>query len=140
MERMMPLCKSILIAEDNADIRETLEDVLTQEGYSVAVARDGKEALKLLKNLPSPSLVLLDLMMPVMNGWEFLDAQRESAVFAAHQVVVMSAVSATESLEDPNPLKTAGNLVKPLMLDPLMEKIQEFCGPPPARRERSATG
>lgn len=130
----MPLCKSILIAEDNYDVRETLKDVLTQEGYSVAAAQNGKEALKILRELPSPSLVLLDLMMPVMNGWEFLDAQRENAVFAGHQVLVMSAVPATGSLDDPRSLMTAGSLPKPLRLEPLMAKIQEFCGPAPASR------
>jgi CheY-like chemotaxis protein len=125
----MAFCKSILIAEDNNDVREMLQDVLSCEGYDVAVARNGREALQKLTELPSPSLVLLDLMMPVMNGWEFLDAQKRSAVFAAHQVVVMSAVPATQSLEDRRPLRTAGTLPKPLSLEPLMEKIREFCGP-----------
>jgi two-component system response regulator CpxR len=129
----MTLCKSILIAEDNDDIRETLEDTLINEGYDVAVAKNGREALDKLKDLPAPALVLLDLMMPVMSGWEFLDAQKADAVIAAHHVVVISAVKATQSLEDPTPLETAGSLSKPLALESLLAKVYAHCGPPRAR-------
>jgi two-component system response regulator CpxR len=128
------LCKSILIAEDNEDIRETIEETLRSVGYEVFAEKDGKEALKRLKQMKSPTLVLLDLMMPVMSGWEFLDAQRDDAVLAPHQVVTISAVSATESLEDQTPLKTAGNLMKPISLGPLLETVQKFCGMPSQAR------
>ncbi len=126
----MNLCKSILIAEDNDDIRETLEETLKSEGYVVESAKNGKLALEMLAKLPTPSLVLLDLMMPVMNGWEFLDAQKKDARFAAHQVVVISAVSPTASIQDPTPLATAGALSKPLSIEPLLQKVQELCGRP----------
>jgi CheY-like chemotaxis protein len=122
-------CKSILIAEDNADIRETIEEALIAEGYVVHTARNGAEALAKLRTLASPTLVLLDLMMPVMNGWEFLDAQKQEAVLMGHQVVTLSAVAATASLEDRTPLQTAGSLMKPVSLDPLLAKVAEFCGP-----------
>ena len=122
------LCKSILIAEDNDDIRETLQEVLTCEGYEVHLAKNGKEALAKLKTLPAPTLVLLDLMMPVMNGWEFLDAQSADAVLAPHQIVTLSAVASTQSLEDATPLKTAGSLLKPIAIEPLLSKVREFCG------------
>lgn len=125
----MVRCKSILIAEDNVDIRETLEDVLMNEGYSVATAANGKEALHRLSQLQAPTLILLDLMMPVMSGWEFLDAQKKNAVIAANPVVVMSAVKATQSLEDPTPLKTAGNFSKPIAIDPLLDLVKELCEP-----------
>jgi CheY-like chemotaxis protein len=121
-------CRNILIAEDNDLIRETLEETLRSEGYTVFSAKNGKEALELLRVLSSPTLVLLDLMMPVMNGWEFLDAQKQDAVLAAHQIVTISAVSATESLEDSTPLDTAGSLQKPINLIPLLNKVSEFCG------------
>ncbi len=127
----MEKCKSILIAEDNDDIRETLEDTLKNEGYIVETAKNGKIALQKLKELPSPSLILLDLMMPVMSGWEFLDAQKSNAVLESHHVVVISAVEATQSLEDPTPLETAGSIMKPIALGPLLSKVREHCGPPP---------
>ncbi|MBC7386270.1 MAG: response regulator [Cryobacterium sp.] len=123
------LCKSILIAEDNEDVRESIADALESEGYHVYTSQNGKDALAILPTLPGPVLVLLDLMMPVMNGWEFLDAQKHDAVLAGHQVVTISAVSPTQSLQDPEPLDTAGSLQKPINLEPLLETVHQFCGP-----------
>ncbi len=122
-------CPSILIAEDHDDIRETLFEVLPMEGYTVHTAKNGKEALAKLGTIPSPTLVLLDLMMPVMSGWEFLDAQRANAVLKPHQVLVVSAVPATQSLECKTPLTTAGSLTKPLDLAVLLDRVRDFCGP-----------
>jgi CheY-like chemotaxis protein len=125
------LCKSILIVEDNTDVRETLEEVLKGEGYPVYTSKNGKDALAKLRVIPSPALVLLDLMMPVMNGWEFLDAQKQDAVLASHRVVTLSAVQPTKSIEDPTPLDVANSIQKPINLEPLLDKVREFCGPPP---------
>jgi two-component system response regulator CpxR len=124
------ICKNILIAEDNKDIRETIQEALEGEGYQVYCAKNGKEALSRLKTLSSPTLVLLDLMMPVMSGWEFLDAQESETAFASHKVVTISAIAPTKSLQDPTPLKTAGNLLKPLSLEPLLKMIERFCEQP----------
>jgi CheY-like chemotaxis protein len=124
------LCKSILIADDNGDIRDTIEDTLKSAGYEVFAEKDGKEALKRLKMMKSPTLVLLDLMMPVMSGWEFLDAQKSDAVLKPHQVVTISSISSTASIEDPAPLETAGTLQKPICLEPLLKMVQQFCGMP----------
>ena len=122
------LCRSILVAEDNEDVRESIADALESEGYQVYTSPNGKDALAVLPTLPGPVLVLLDLMMPVMNGWEFLDAQKHDAVLAGHQVVTISAVSPTQSLQDPEPLDTAGSLQKPINLEPLLETVRKFCG------------
>lgn len=127
----MMRCQNILVADDNDDIREAIVEALENEGYQVSSARDGNEALKILKDLPVPTLILLDLMMPVMSGWEFLDAQKSDARFAAHQVVTISAVNPNQSIEDPTPLHTAGSIQKPFSLGKLWEKVAEFCGPPP---------
>lgn len=128
----MERCKSILVADDNDDIREAIVEALENEGYPVLEARNGSEALEMLKDLPIPTLILLDLMMPVMSGWEFLDAQKKDVRFAAHQVVTISAVNPNQSIEDPTPLKTAGSIQKPFSLGKLWEKVEEFCGPPPS--------
>lgn len=128
----MTRCKSILVADDNDDIREAIVEALENEGYQVRAARNGSEALEILKTMPVPTLILLDLMMPVMSGWEFLDAQKRDARFAAHQVVTISAVNSQQSIEDPTPLDTAGSIQKPFSLGKLWEKVAEFCGPPPA--------
>jgi CheY-like chemotaxis protein len=101
----MAHCKRILVVEDNDDIRDLLVQVLDEEGYEVDCAENGKEALEKLAARPSdPSLVLLDLMMPTMNGWEFLEARKKDPTLAIHKIVTMSAVRATVSLNDSTPL------------------------------------
>jgi len=124
-------CENILVADDNDDIREAIVEALENEGYKVSSARNGREALEMLGHLPVPTLVLLDLMMPVMSGWEFLDAQKRDARFASHQIVTISAVNPNQSIEDPTPLDMAGSIQKPFSLGKLWEKVAEFCGPPP---------
>jgi CheY-like chemotaxis protein len=137
---IMKLCKSILITEDNDDIRDTIADALREEGYEVHLAKNGREALETLKGLTQPALVLLDLMMPVMNGWEFLDAHRDESggMKGGHQIVTISAVAATASIEDPTPLNTAASLRKPLSFSDLMTTVTRFCGPGDAPMIRSA--
>src|SRR4051812_37667489 len=84
-------CQSVLIVEDERDIRDTLEEVLKYEGFSVHSSSNGQEALTLLKTIERPCLILLDMMMPVMNGWEFLQMQRQDEILATIPVVVVSA-------------------------------------------------
>jgi CheY-like chemotaxis protein len=129
MKTQPTLCQNILIAEDNDDVRETIAETLRNEGYRVYAEKNGKNALARLRTLQGPTLVLLDLMMPVMSGWEFLDAQRADAILAPHKIVTISAVASTESLHDSTPLKTAGSLQKPLAMGPLLDTVMRFCGP-----------
>jgi CheY-like chemotaxis protein len=121
-------CRSILIAEDDLDVREALEDALTTEGYAVRCVSDGRAALAELERAQAPTLVLLDLMMPTMSGWEFLDAHRASDRLSRHPVVTISAVPATESIEDPTPLRTSGALAKPLDILGVLEQVRKHCG------------
>src|SRR5207244_2354453 len=64
--------RAVLIVEDHQDIRMTLAWLLRVEGFRVATAADGREALNVLREGPLPDLIVLDLRMPVMDGWEFL--------------------------------------------------------------------
>ena len=125
------LCKSILIAEDNDDVREALEMALKTVGYMVFTAKNGKDALKKLKSTPTPTLVLLDLMMPVMNGWEFLAAQKADAVFATYPVITLSAVSPSLNAQEIYPsIDLEKFMQKPVDLDDLLGKVERFCGKP----------
>lgn len=82
----------ILIVEDDADIRDTLEEVLVAEGYLVQVASNGQEALDCLRTAEElPNLVLLDLMMPVKDGQAFREEQQRDPLLADVPVVIMSA-------------------------------------------------
>ncbi len=124
-------CTQILVVEDNDDIRETIVEALSTEGYRLLSAKNGLEALKRLAEPGAdaePTLILLDLMMPVMSGWEFLDEFKQRFPNRPHKVVTLSAVASTQSIEDPTPLETDGSLNKPISLDPLLEEVRKFCG------------
>jgi CheY-like chemotaxis protein len=121
-------CQSILIVEDNPEIRETVAEILRLEGYDVYPVPDGKQALRMLRHVPSPTLILLDMMMPVMSGWEFLEAQHADAKFAHLPVVVMSALKAPQALHsESEPLDVRGYLRKPVDLETLLEIVALYC-------------
>lgn len=117
-------CKCVLIVEDDADIRETLRQLLEMEGYEVQVATNGKEGLEALKTIQRPCLILLDLMMPVMNGWEFLQARQDDIFLATIPVVVVSAIHVDQAK---NPGVT-GFIKKPVDLEHLLTVVNQYCG------------
>ncbi len=84
---------SILVVDDDQDIRDSLTQVLTDEGFEVTSAKDGAEALAEIAR-KTPDLMLLDLMMPVVTGWEVLEALRVSGRYPRLPVVVLSAFEA----------------------------------------------
>ena len=119
-----PAAVSVLVVDDDRDIRETLEEILNYEGYSVATARHGADALEKARAL-RPSLILLDLFMPVMDGCEFRHHQRADPELAGIPVVV---VSAAHGLEDRvGELGVAEVLEKPLKIDRLLEVVSRYC-------------
>ncbi len=83
--------RPILIVEDDLDIRDALQEILEDEGYLPYAAANGAEALEVLDRVPKPGLVLLDLMMPVMDGYQFLEIFRANPEFADIPVVVVTA-------------------------------------------------
>ncbi len=82
----------VMIVDDDPDIREALAQLLEIEGHDVSTAGDGRCALELLRGRP-PDVVVLDLMMPVMDGWEFREAQRKDPRLSAIPVIVISAAT-----------------------------------------------
>src|SRR4051812_25335110 len=82
----------ILVVEDSPSVREALCDLLTLEGYDVAEAKNGRDALDRLYQWPRPRLVILDLVMPVMSGGEFLEAGRNYAAENGIPILLFSAV------------------------------------------------
>src|SRR5690242_15982708 len=80
--------KTLLVVDDEPDIRDSLRDALEDEGYRVEVARNGKEALDVLPTLEKPFAVILDIIMPVMSGAEFYAALRADAHFADTPVLI----------------------------------------------------
>lgn len=111
------------MVEDDRDIRETLRDALELLGHAVAVAADGREALSVLAAMERPCLILLDLMMPIMSGPEFLNALRADQARADIPVVIVSAWGAQATKFD-----AQGYLQKPVDLDELVRYADRYCG------------
>src|SRR5687768_1919238 len=84
--------KQVLVVEDDPDLRDMMEQLLHLEGFAPLTAPNGREALNLLEAGALVKVILLDLMMPVMDGWEFRRRQRTNPRVAGIPVVVMSAV------------------------------------------------
>jgi CheY-like chemotaxis protein len=82
----------ILVVEDNTDIRESVCLFLDDSGFRTATASNGKEAIDWLHSEEAPSLILLDLTMPVMDGYQFLTAKEADPLLMDVPVVVMTAV------------------------------------------------
>ena len=128
-------CSLVVVVEDDQGIREALQMVLESEGYEVRTANDGKEAFSLLKKLKVPCLILTDLMMPGMNGYEFIELASKTHTIASIPIVIVSS-SPNESdmkvMTDSGKIK--GMVKKPVNLDLLMNIVHEHCGSSPARQ------
>lgn len=111
--------KTVLIVDDDADIRAVLSEFLQDEGYATATADNGREALAYLQRHPRTSIILLDLMMPVMNGYQFIRQQKSDASVAAIPVVVMTANGAFDSTL----IGATKVLAKPMDLDDLLRSL-----------------
>jgi CheY-like chemotaxis protein len=114
--------RTLLIVEDDPDALEALGDLLDSHGYAVASASNGAEALELLGRSPLPSLIVLDLLMPTMDGWEFRRRQKNDPRIAHIPVVVVSASSAAK------PIDADSILRKPVDINRLLETIARHCG------------
>lgn len=129
---------SVLIAEDDYNFRDTLEDALVEDGHSVVGARNGVEALVALNRLPRPALVLLDLQMPVMDGVSFLNELRRRPDAADFEVIVMSA------LVDPEWFGKLPGVIramrKPFDIEEIQALASEFADRRPARRPARQRG
>ena len=96
------MSRDILVVDDDADLRETLQLLLDDSGYGVTAVSSGQAALDRLKAGARPSLILLDLMMPEMNGWQFLERAQADAVLDGIPVVIMTAHRAADRLPAPS--------------------------------------
>jgi CheY-like chemotaxis protein len=119
---------TIMIIEDEFVIRETLTEFLEDEGYTVAGAGNGEEALEHLQHGALPSLILLDLMMPVMSGPQLLAELQRDARFATIPVVLLTADRNVNAQHMAEPVVEC--LEKPIHLKGLLEIVDRYCGQP----------
>jgi CheY-like chemotaxis protein len=114
--------RSVLIVEDDEDIRAAMAELLESEGFDVTVASNGQEGLEVLDQMGPPCLVLLDLMMPVMNGEDFLRHVRSNPSLNPVAIVIVTA-----SGKAPLP-GTQGLLKKPFEISDLFATVTAHCG------------
>ncbi|HXN85756.1 MAG TPA: response regulator [Candidatus Binataceae bacterium] len=88
----MPATDTILVVDDDAGALSALADILSIEGYAVQTVSNGREALDLLSDSQPPALIILDMLMPVMDGWQFLAEMKSDSKLAKTPVVVVSAL------------------------------------------------
>jgi CheY-like chemotaxis protein len=115
----------ILVVDDDDGVREAVRAVLEDEGFAVAVAENGRRALELLRQGPLPCLVLLDLMMPEMNGFDFSETMHGDPALSAVPIVVMTAAHA------PVVFGASRVMRKPLRIADLVAVAREHCAAPP---------
>lgn len=111
---------TILVIDDNADAVTALAQILEYEGYSVATAYDGREALQYLATHPLPGLIILDLMMPVMNGWEFRATLAKQPNYANVPVVIVTALAEAAEID------AAAIIPKPIDLKRLLGVVDRL--------------
>ncbi len=113
--------KLIMVVEDDPDLREALKDLLSLEGYAVVSAADGSTALEWLRNGgPEPQVIVLDLMMPGMDGWEFRRQQLADPTLAHIPVIVTTARSNISM----NPIDVPVVLTKPVDVTSLVAALE----------------
>jgi len=114
--------KSVLIVDDSQEIRDSLQHLLEAEGYTVLLAEHGKDGLDLLRRMEPPCAILLDIQMPVMDGYEFLREKNADPTIAGVPVVVLSATAEAKDLNG-----AADFIRKPFSIPQLLKAMERHC-------------
>jgi len=117
----MPKCKNILVIEDDKSVRDMLKAVLEIEGYNVQTAENGYQGIESIVRKSPPDAILLDMMMPIMNGWEFMDFLKTNASQFKIPVIIISAFSETAKTVKPEAIVS-----KPIQLKELLSAIEKL--------------
>ena len=117
--------RPILIVDDDHGIRGVLTQILQDEGHRVSTASNGLEALQTLRKSLRPCVILLDLMMPVMNGWEFMSRRSQDDGISDIPVVVISADQ--QAREKATAIGAEDCLEKPIDLNRLIDTVERYC-------------
>ena len=115
----------VMLVEDDPDIRSMVSQLLELEGWRVLACANGTDAIAVLQKGERPFLILLDLMMPKMNGWQFRAEQARDAVLSKIPVVVLSG---DVRGADASSVRADGYLKKPIDLDVLLKTVRRYSG------------
>ncbi len=132
MARQVVQLFPILVVEDDAETRDAMRSLLELHGYTVITAADGIEALERLRGGLRPSLILLDLMMPGMDGFEFVNEKRQDPRLSPIPVVIYSGHYDAES--NAARLRAEGYFQKPLAVESLLDLVEKYGSRPPITR------
>lgn len=119
---MLSAKKRLLLVEDDTDTRQNLAALLGREGYQIDTAADGQQALDRLRHGPQPDLILLDLAMPVMDGWQFAAALQQDDQLSGIPMIVVSGIDGAN--EKAETIGAVGLLTKPVALEQLLDSIR----------------
>jgi len=122
-----PKLVRVMVIDDDPDCLEVVSDALALSGYGVITASNGREALRALECDPKPALILLDLMMPVMDGWQFLEERNRRASLTQIPVALLSGERDLDKRA--RSLGVAGSIPKPAELDQLLSVVERLVGP-----------
>jgi CheY-like chemotaxis protein len=120
-------CRSILVVDDDPDVRDAVASILVDEGYGVTGVSSGREALRHLQQHMRPSLILLDMMMPEMDGWLLRQELKKSPELASIPIVILSGHG--DVRDAALALGAVDYLRKPLRIDSLLEIAERYCRP-----------
>jgi CheY-like chemotaxis protein len=124
----------LMVIDDDDDLRTALDLIMTAHGYQVAAFGDARRALTALENGATPFLILLDLMMAGMSGWEFREAQLENPALSDIPVVVLTAANTlTDGVHTLSDVEVIG---KPFALDTLVTVVERYAARPGAESAR----
>jgi CheY-like chemotaxis protein len=123
--------KTVLVVDDELDIVEAVKSILEEERYTVVTCGNGRDALQCLIQT-KPDLAIIDIMMPVMNGYETIKAIRRQPEFARLPILIMSAIHPSVVSQE---YAWAGFLKKPFSLRALMDHVRQLAPPDPDQRE-----
>ncbi len=118
--------QSVLVLEDDIDIRESVVEILVEEGYGVHGFANGAEALAYLRSGGKATIILLDLMMPVMDGATFRLELEKDAALSSIPVILLTADS--DARRKASALRVSDVLIKPVCVEDLLSMVQRHCG------------